>query len=91
MYMYHPHNHEEWEDHRDKFKAHWKEKQQAMKNHKAEADAANPPKKSSGGNLSISKMFKSELATQLMLSKQEANQLVDDVLNSKFSKDDKLK
>ena len=59
--------------------------------HKSDADAADPPKKSADRNLSLTKIFKYELATQLMLSDQEGNQLVDNVLNGKFNEDVELK
>ena len=91
MYMPHPHNHKEWAAHRDKYNSDRKEKQRSKKNHKYEADDDDPPKKSSGGNLSLSKSFKSALVTHIMLSNQESNQLVDNVLNGKFNKDEDIK
>ena len=91
MYMPHTCNHEEWETCRAKYNADWKEKHQDKKKLKAESDASSSPKKSSDNNLYLAKSFKSMLSTQVMLSNQEANQLVDDVLNEKFTKYDELK
>ena len=89
--MTHPQNHEKWAAHRAKYNADWKDKHQANKKRKAEADSADPIKKSTGGNLSPAKNFKYLLATQVMLSDQEANQLVEDVLNCKFNEDSEIK
>ena len=44
MYMSHPHNHKEWADCRAKYNYDWKDKQQANKKRKYEADAADTPK-----------------------------------------------
>ena len=86
-----PQNHEEWAARRAKYNVDWKEKQQAKKNCKSKANAANSPNKYADGNLSLSKSFKYALATQVMLSNQEDNQLVGNVMNGKFAEDDKLK
>ena len=91
MYTPHPHNHEEWAARRAKYNTNWKEKQQTKKKRKAEADAANLPNKSAGGNLFLAKSFKYALSTQVMLSNQESNKLVDDVLNGNFNEYDELK
>ena len=91
MYMPHLHNHEEWAARRSKYNADWKDKQQAKKNSKSETDAADPPTKSDGGNLFLAKSFKCALATHVMLSNQEANQLGDDVINGKFNEYYELK
>ena len=91
MYMPHPHNHKEWAARRAKWNADWKEKQQAKKKLKVEYNTADNPKKSAGGNLSLAKIFKYELSTQVMLYDQEANQIVEDVLNGNFNEDDELK
>ena len=63
MYMPHPHNHEECAALRAKYNAYWKEKNQAKKKNKYEADAANPPNKSAYVKLSLSKIFKFALVT----------------------------
>ena len=89
--MPHPHNHEGWESRRVKFKADWKDEYQAKKNPKSEANAVDRTKKSAGGNLSLGKSFKSAPATQVMLSDQEYNQLVDDFLNGNFPEDGEIK
>ena len=91
MYIPHPHNHEEWSTRRSKQNAYWKYKQQANKKHKYEANAADPSRESSGGNLYLSKSFKPDLATQVMLYDQKSNQVVDDILNGNFSEDNDLK
>ena len=62
-----------------------------MKKRKAEANDTNPTNKSAFGNLSPAKRFKSVLTTQVMLSDQEANQFVDDVLNGNCSVDYEIK
>ena len=90
-YIPQPHNHKEWEARRSKYNADWKEKKQAKKNRKSETYAANLPKKSADMNFSLAKSFKYSLATQLMFSYQEANQLVYKVLNGNFAEDDELK
>ena len=74
--MSNPHNHEEWSARRAKYNADWKDNQQAKKKHNSEANSADPPKKSAGRYLSLAKSFKYELATQVLLFDQEANQLV---------------
>ena len=89
--MPHPHNHKEWDAHSFKYNDDWKEKHQAKKKRKVESDVADPPKKSTSRKLYLAKSFKSALANQVMLSDQEANQLVDDVLNGKFNEDDEIK
>ena len=91
MYMPHPHNHEEWDARRAKYKYGRKKKQQAKKRRKSESDADNPPKKLASRNLYLAKNFTSAPATQVMFSDQESNQLVDDVLNGKFTEYDELK
>ena len=91
IYMPHKHNHEEWYARRAKYNDGWKENHQAMKKRKVEANAADPPKKSAGENLSLAKIFKSTLSTQLKLSDHESNQLMDNVRNVKPNKDDKIK
>ena len=91
MYMPHPNNHKEWASRRAKYNADLKEKHQAKKNIKPESDAADPPNKSSGRNLSLAKIFKYALSTQVMLSDQESNQFVYEVLNGKFAEDYELK
>ena len=91
MYIPHPHNHKEWASHRAKYNDDWKEKHQDKKKRKSEADAAYPPKKSAGRNLYLSRSFKYGLATQVMLSNQEANQIVYDFINGKFNENDELK
>ena len=85
MYMPHPHSNKEWASHTSKYNTDQKEKQQTKKNRKSEANAADSPKKSAGGNLSLSKSTKSALTSQVMLYNQEANQLVRNVLNGKFN------
>ena len=60
------------------------------KKRKAESHAANPSNKLAGKNLSLSKIFKSAPATQVMLSDQEANRIVDNVINGKFAEGDEL-
>ena len=47
-----------------------KDKHQAKKKRKSEADDAYPPKKADDRNLSLAKSFKYELSTQVMLSNQ---------------------
>ena len=89
--MPHPHNHKEQAARRAKQNANCKDKQQAKKKRKSDADADNPPEKSDGGNIYLSKIFRYALATQVMLSDQEANKLRDDVLNGKFNEYDDLK
>ena len=89
--MPHPYNHKEWSTCRAKYNYDCKEKYRAKKNRKYEADADDLAKKSSSGNLSLAKIFKYAIATQVMLSNQEDNQLVDDVLNGKFNEDDEVK
>ena len=73
MYTPHLHNHKDWAARRAKYNSDWKEKHQAKKKRKAGSDAADPPKKSAGRNLSLAKRFKSALAIQLILSSQESN------------------
>ena len=90
IYIPHPHNHEECSTRRDKYNADWKEKQNDNKKRKYKANAANPPNKQAGGDLSLAKSCKSALATHVMLSDPEGNQFVDDVLNSKFNEYDDL-
>ena len=87
MYMPQPYHHEEWESRRAKLTSNWTENQQAKKKHEAEAYAVYPAKKSYGGNLSLAKSFKYVLATHVMFSEQEANQLVYNILNGKFAED----
>ena len=91
MYLSHSHNHGEWATCREEYNADWKENNQAKKKNKYEADAANPPNKSAYVKLSLSKIFKFALVTQVMLSNQESNQLVDVVLNGKFNEYYELK
>ena len=70
----------------------WLEGESAgSKNRKSEADIANPTNKLAVRNPFLSKSFKYAQATQVMLSYQETNQLVDYVLRGKFADDDKQK
>ena len=79
-----PHDHEEWQERETAGNNAWKKIQKTWATTKRKATDAEPSPKEKGWNLSLSKIFKASLATQVVLSDSEANNLIKKFMNAAF-------
>ena len=94
MYMPAPHNPEEWQESKTAGNTALKGNQKTRSSAKRKVTDAKPASKEKVGNLLLSKIFKTALATQVVFSDSKENHLVNKVMNSAFddaSNDEKSK